>query len=49
MFVDPPFQQDEVYRLERIYGRPDTHYFYVSQPMTLDEAVQMLIQKYWKW
>jgi hypothetical protein len=37
---------EEIYRLDRIYGRPDTHYVYVSQPMTLDDAVEMLIQKY---
>jgi hypothetical protein len=36
----------EIYRLEQIFGRTDTHYVYMSQPMALDDAVQMLIQKY---
>jgi hypothetical protein len=39
-------QHEEIYRLERIYGRPDTAYIYVFQPMTFDEAVQMLIAEY---
>jgi hypothetical protein len=42
----PCGELEEIYRLDRIYGRPDTAYIYVFQPMSFDEAVQMLIQKY---
>jgi hypothetical protein len=36
----------EVYRLEQIYGRVSTHWLYLAQPMQIDEAVQMLVDKY---
>ena len=38
--------QYEVYRLEQIYGRTSTHWLYLAQPMQIDEAVQMLVDKY---
>ena len=38
--------QYEVYRLEQIYGRTDTHWLYLLQPMEIDDAVRMLIGKY---
>ena len=38
--------QYAVYRLEQIYGRTSTHWLYLAQPMQIDEAVQMLVDKY---
>jgi hypothetical protein len=38
--------QYEVYRLEQIYGRTDTHWLYLLHPMEIDDAVRMLIAKY---